>query len=310
MIGKLQRVPLREVWKNEAQDFIPWLQENLDVLNGVIDRSFESAEREEAAGSFSVDLVAEDEAGNPVVIECQLGKSDHDHLGKLLTYLTAVEAKTAVWLTAEPRAEHVGAVTWLNESTAASFFLVKVEAIRIGDSPAAPLLTLIVGPSEEARDAGRTKEDVAERHVLRLRFWSLLLDKAKNRTKLHAKTSPSQYHWVGTGAGIRGLGYNYTVTQHGTSVELYIDRGKDAREENKAIYDQLARNKAEVEREFGEPLEWERLESKRACRIVKRLELGGYRDDEEKWPEVQDATIDAMVRLEKALKPYISRLRV
>ena len=88
-IGSLRRVALREVWPHEAQDFTPWLAENIDVLNNAIDLSLSIIEREQAAGDFSVDLVAEDESGNPVIIENQLERSNHDHLGKLITYLTA-----------------------------------------------------------------------------------------------------------------------------------------------------------------------------------------------------------------------------
>ena len=79
-IGKLIRVPLREVWKHEAQDFTVWLQDNIDVVNEVIDLNLSSAEREQSAGAFNIDIVAEDETGNPVIIENQLGRSDHDHL--------------------------------------------------------------------------------------------------------------------------------------------------------------------------------------------------------------------------------------
>ena len=127
MIEKLQRVALREVWKHEALDFTKWLEENIDVLNDVLDLSLSSAESEQSAGAFSVDVLAEDEAGNPVVIENQLEASNHDHLGKLITYLTAIEARTAVWIVANPRPEHVRAMSWLNESSTASFYLVKVK---------------------------------------------------------------------------------------------------------------------------------------------------------------------------------------
>jgi len=153
MIGKIQRLTLREVWKHEALDFTTWLQENLDVLNEAIGTTLVTAEREKDAGDFSVDLVAEDDTGKVVIIENQLEKSDHDHLGKIITYLTALEAKAAIWLVKEPRPEHVRAVAWLNESQAAAFYLVKVEAIKIGQSDAAPLLTLITGPSEGNRPA-------------------------------------------------------------------------------------------------------------------------------------------------------------
>ena len=309
MIGKLKRVPLREVWKHEATDFTRWLQENVDVLNEAIDLSLSGAEREQSAGAFSVDLVAEDEAGNPVVIENQLEKSNHDHLGKLITYLTAIEAKTAIWIVADPRPEHVGAISWLNESSPAGFYLLKVEAVKIGDSPPAPLLTLIVGPSEESRGVGETKKELAERYAIRGRFWTQLLERAKEKTTLHSGISPGQFHWIGTSAGHRGLNLNYVIRQHDTNVELYIDRGKDTERENNAIFDTLAASREVIEKGFRESLEWQRLEGKRACRIKKDIE-GGYRDDGAEWPATHNAMIDAMVRLEKALRPYMRKLEI
>jgi len=309
VIGKIERVPLREVWRHEALDFTTWLEGNLDVLNDVLDITLSGAEREQSAGSFSVDLVAEDESGMPVIIENQFGKSDHDHLGKLITYLTAIDAKAAVWIVSDPRPEHVAAITWLNESATAAFYLVKLEAIRIAESAAAPLLTLIVGPSEEGREAGRTKKDLAERYAIRERFWTQLLVTASTKTRLHANISPSQQGWIATGAGKQGLRYDYVVRQNDADVELYIDRGKDTEAENKTIFDSLARSREAIEADFAEPLDWQRLEGKRACRIKKDVDLGGYRD-EEKWPQIHDAMIDAMIRLEKALKAHISRLDV
>ncbi len=309
MIGKIRRVPLREVWKHEALDFTRWLEENIDVLNEALDLELVSAEREQGAGSFSVDLVAEDSDGKSVIIENQLERSDHDHLGKVITYLVAIGAKAAVWIVSDPRPEHISAVTWLNQSTAASFYLLKVEAIQIESSPAAPLLTLIVGPSAEGREVGETKKDLAEREGLREEFWRTLLERAKGTTKLHAAISPSTSGWIAAGSGLGGVPYTYTITQHEAGVELYIDRGKDGEVENKQIFDTPFAAKAVIESAFGDALEWQRLDTKRACRIRKRFEGGGYRDDPSKWPEIQDTMIDAMVRMEKALGPFLARFK-
>lgn len=309
MVGKIQRIPLREVWSHEEYSFTKWLQDNVDVLNDILNLNLSTAEREKEAGSFNVDLVAEDDKGNPVVVENQLEKSDHDHLGKIITYLTAIGAKTAIWIVADPRPEHINAISWLNESNLASFYLLKVEAIRIGNSEPAPLLTLIVGPSEEGREVGKTKKEMAERYDLRFRFWSQFLEYAKTRTKLHANISPNEYSWLGTSAGIRGLGLNYSITQHEATAELYIDRGKDSDEENKAIFDKLAASKKAIEETFGEPLEWQKLEGKRACRIRKVISVGGYRDDESKWPQIFEAMVGSMTRLENALRPHIQKLK-
>jgi hypothetical protein len=153
-VGKIRRVPLREVWAHEADAFTVWLESNLDALSEIVDLNLVNARRGQAAGVFSVDLAAEDEAGNPVVIETQLEKSNHDRLGKVITNVAAIEARAAIWIVSDPRPEHIRAAVWLNESSA-DFYLVKVEAIRIGDSAAAPLLTLITGPSEETRRVPR-----------------------------------------------------------------------------------------------------------------------------------------------------------
>lgn len=307
-IGKLERVPLRKVWEHEAYDFTQWLQQNIESLNEALDLTLVNVDREQAAGSFSIDLVAEDEGGGTVIIENQLEKSNHDHLGKLITYLAAMSAKAAIWIVSDPRPEHVAAVAWLNESVSASFYMVKVEAVRIGDSPAAPLFTLIVGPSKETKDVGQTKKEIAERYGIRKRWWTQLVERPG--AKLHAHITPGEYSWISTSAGTRGLNLYYVVSQDDCKAELYIDRGKDAAEENKAIFDQLYSHKMDIEKAFDGPLSWERLEGKRASRIRYTQAGGGYRTPEEQWPNIQDGIVAAMNRLEGALRPFLKQLKL
>jgi len=172
------------------------------------------------------------------------------------------------------------------------------------------LLTLIVGPSEESRTVGEKKKEMAERHNLRYNFWKALLERAKEKTKVRSQTSPQPYYGsLSVGAAKSGLVFKYSITQHEARVELYIDRGKDSEKENKAIFDQLFSHEEEIEKAFGESLIWERLDTKRACRISKQITLGGYRD-QDKWPEIHEQMIDAMIRLEKALKPFIMRIKI
>lgn len=307
LIGKLQRVHLREVWRHEAYDFTQWLQVNIDILNEALDLELVSAEREQAAGSFSIDLVAESSDGETYVVENQLEKSNHDHLGKVITYLTAMKARGAIWIVSEPRQEHVNAMAWLNEASNADFYLVKVEAVRIGDSPAAPLLTLIVGPSAEAKEAGRAKQEIAERYDIRKQWWTQLV--ALPGAKLHAHITPGQYSWIGVSSGVRGLSFNYMVTKSDCGVELYIDRGKDCEEENEAIFDQLCLSKSEIESSISFPVTWQRLDARRACRI--RINItGGYRSPEDEWPVIQQQMTEAMIQFEAALKPVLMGLKV
>ena len=310
-VGQLARVSIRDVWKSESQDFTPWLKDNINTLSDAMDTiTLVSAEREGAAGDFNVDLIAEDGNGNPVVIENQLEKSDHDHLGKLLTYMVSVASKTAVWITPNPRPEHIATVSWLNETYSADFYLLKVEAVRIDDSKPAPLFTLIVGPSEEVRQAGAVKEELGERGILRKKFWTELLESAKKAgVKVHSNISPGAYSWLGTSAGIMGVGYNYSVRKYDGAVEVYIDRGSSCDEWNKEMFGKLKRARTTIEKVFGGPLEWEELEGKRACRIKKTISQGGYRSDESQWPAIHEEMVKDMANLAKAFKPYIEKAK-
>ena len=304
-IGRIRRIGLRQVWSHEALNFTTWLEENIDVLADATGLQLSGVEREQSAGAFNVDLIAEDEDGRAVVIENQLERSDHDHLGKLLTYLVGIQARRAVWIVSDPRPEHVGVIAWLNESSSVDFYLLKLEAIRIGDSEPAPLLTQIVGPSEETREVGRKKKEMAERERQRYRFFEGLLVAAKSRTSLHANISPSKYTWLGAGSGIAGVTFNYEVLQRGARVMLYI--GTRDGDENQSVFERLFRKKEVIEEAFGSSLEWDTKEGRRACKIQKTYATGGYRDEGD-WEAVYEELAEAMAKLESALKPHLKRL--
>ncbi len=309
-IARLTSVPLREVWPHEAHDFTYWLAENLDYLEEVTGLTLSLIEREATTGDLVVDILAEDNNGNLVVIENQLERTDHDHLGKLITYMSSHEAKTAIWIASAPRPEHEKAVHWLNEIFPAdtAFYLIRVTTVRIGDSPPAPLFSVMAGPSPETRQVGAQRKELAERHLLRLEFWKQLLERATQHSPRHphARISPSKDHWISTGAGKSGLSWGYVILRDHARVELYIDTPDTER--NKAIFDTLVQHKETIENTFGAPLEWQRLENKRASRICAYIRDHGGLRDRECWDELHELMIDAMLRLEKAIKPYIRQL--
>lgn len=158
----------------------------------------------------------------------------------------------------------------------------------------------------EKEQAGRKKR--AERYDVRLKFWEGLVNLARKRNTRHANIKPGSYHWLGASSGIRGLGFNYVIVQECGMVELYIDRGEGV--ENKRIFDKLSESRAEVETAFGDTLSWERLDGKRACRIKHVIYCGGYRNPEAEWPEIQTAMVDAMGKLERALKTALDDLKL
>lgn len=309
-IGRIEKVDLREVWPHEAYDFTRWLGENLDLLSEELGIDLADAETESAAGDFCCDVLARDTTDRTIIIENQLERSDHDHLGKLLTYFAMMNAEAAIWIVSEARPEHVSAVSWLNENSEADFYLVQVEAIRIGDSPPAPLLTRIVGPSAEKNEILARQRELTDRERLRRHFWSGLLQRAKEKTNLHANISPSGDSWIAASSGVRGFGFEYRIRQHDAGVEVAIDFGPGQGDENAHVFEVLKQHRDEVEGEYGAQLEWDRSESRRKCRIADTLEVGGYRDLEDDWPTIQEAMIDAMIRLERALRPHIDTLDV
>ena len=310
MIGKLERVSLRDVWKNEAKDFSSWLFKNIEILSEELNIKITAIEKEKKTGSFSADIVAEGSMGETVLIENQLEKTNHDHLGKLLTYVSNLDAKKAIWISKEPRSEHEKAIQWLNElSSDIDFYLVKVEAYKIGNSDPAPKFTVIAGPTESGKAVGNEKKKIAERHKKRFRFWESLLEKSQKKTSLHSNISPSMESWISTGAGKSGLAFNYVITFKHGQIELYIDRGKDSKDENKQIFDKFQFHRDEIEKEFGDKLTWERLDDKRASRISKRFGNAGL-NDEEKWDKLQNSMIDGMIRLEKAFRGYIQNIKI
>jgi hypothetical protein len=145
---------------------------------------------------------------------------------------------------------------------------------------------------------------------IRHRFWNKLLERMKDRTNLFAGTSPSVSNWIGAPTGFRkgGVSYHFYGTKHDARAELYIARRKAA--ESMQVYDELRLRRKRIDDDFGGQLSWESLKDTKACRICARVGNGGYLDDEERWPDIQDRLIDAMIRLEKALRPHIANLSV
>lgn len=309
-VNKITRLNIKDVWRYEERELTPWLCENIDVVGDAIGMQLTNAAREQSTGNFSVDIKAEDLEGNFVIIENQFGSSDHDHLGKLITYLASFEANTAIWIVETPRPEHVSAVNWLNESSNnCDFYLLKIEAIKIGASEPAPLLTKIVGPSEEGRSLGKVKKEDAERYSQRLTFWEKLLSRTRTLglTSFYS-ISPTKDAWIAASSGVRGLTYVFWSNQNSGRIELRIDRGKGSEEENIKILRTLETHKDEIEKVFGPGLKWEDLEGYRVCSIRTDFQTGGYKSDAAIVDKVIDEMVNAMILLEKATKPFIKQL--
>jgi hypothetical protein len=298
-IGRIVRRPLREVWRHEELDFTVWLRDNVDVLSEQLPFELVNAEREQAAGNFSVDIVAETSDGRKVVIENQLEKSDHDHLGKVLTYLASFEAAVAIWIVGEPRPEHVQAITWLNQAQLVDFYMFKVDAVVIGDSPPAPLLTRIVGPSRESAAVGETKKEFVERYEIRQRFWTALVPRAAAAGVLRAGRVTTS-NWLDIREG--PLTWVFIIREHETQVTLYVQSFTP--EGNLALVRALEVHREPIEAAFGRPLEWHAAEGRKHAKVLATIPDGGYRDEDD-WDMIHQRLLDEMVRLQSAIRPYL-----
>ena len=309
-IQKIKRVPLRELWRKEDKDFTKWLEEHIDFLNDAIGFDITIESREEKVGPFKVDLYGEDNFGNKVIIENQLEKTDHNHLGQLITYLTNLGANIAIWICKEPTEEHAKAIDWLNEVSPddISFYLIKLEAIKIGDeSPAGPLFTVIKRPTTEKKQIGLEKKEYAQRHVFREKFWAQLLAEMNKKNSLFANVSPSTENWIGIGMGRGGFNLNLVISKKYARAEIYINRGET--EENKKAFDSLYNFKDEIEKEFGGKLTWERMEDNVTSRIKHQLD-GVSVTNEEDWPKMNEFIIDTAERMHRAFKDPIRKMKV
>lgn len=161
-IGRLEPVPLRDVWPKEEGDFSKWLAENLDTLSEAIRVNLELVETEKkvAGTNLEIDIFCLDDDGEKVVVENQLEKTDHSHLGQILTYAVNIDAPTVIWITRETRQEHINVINWLNEVSDKGFYLVKVEAYRIDDSSVAPFFSIICRPTQDVKKLGAEKKEI------------------------------------------------------------------------------------------------------------------------------------------------------
>lgn len=274
--GKIERVSLRSIWPREAADFSPWLAENLPALGEALGMDLELLDREAEVGGFSLDILARDLGVNrSVVIENQLTTTDHDHLGKLLTYASGFDAGVVIWISETLREEHRQALEWLNQRTDSdtSFFGVTIQVLTISDSPPAYDFKVLVSPNEWRREKRRTAStSTTVKGQAYREFFQQLVDELREEHRFtNARVAQAQnwYQWT---SGFSGIGYGANFGRGDRlSAELYIDQGD--RSANKRIFDALLEQRDAIEHEVGAQLEWDRLDDRIASRV--RLSTDG-----------------------------------
>lgn len=306
-LSKLQKVDLRNVWKHEALDFTQWLAnpENMAELSDVIGIELSLIETEASVGKFNVDIYAEESmTGRKVVIENQLEMTDHDHLGKIITYASGLDAEIIIWIVKSPREEHRQAVEWLNEHTESkiNFFLIQMEVWQIADSPFAPNFNLVVKPNDWSKAIKATTHSTTELSDLKLlqhEFWNTFKELASERypTLKLRKTYPQ--HWYDISVGSSQAHISLTVNSQTNQIgcDLYIPDSKE-------LFHQLHGMKDQIELELGQTLDWDEIPHKKASRI--KTYFDGDFTDQSKWPEQHAWLLEQVLKYQKVFGPKLS----
>ena len=270
-LGTIEALPLRTIWQDEARDFTPWLAtEGLALIGDILGVELELVATECAVGGYRADILAklatsEEEEEHLVVIENQLEITNHDHLGKIITYAAGHEAITLVWVAADFRDEHRQAMDWLNEHLdGVSCFALQITAIRIGDSAPAPQFKLIASPNEWARVVRRSaagREELSETRLERIRFWEELREygsRQRGPNPFTRKAAPRSYYDVRMGRSDIVLNLGMLLQQQLQRITFYVQT-----DNAKEIFDQLYRQRESIEAQLGNPLVWDRGEDSR-----------------------------------------------
>lgn len=312
-LGRLRRIELRDIWQTEAQHFTPWLasDENIEMLSETLGMDLEVEAQEKQVGPFRADILCKDAYSDSwVLIENQLEKTDHRHLGQLMTYAAGLQAVTIVWVAAEFNDEHRAALDWLNRITDAEFrfFGLEVEVWKIGDSQAAPKFNIVSKPNEWSRQTNRaaarlSTENVTATKLQQLDFWEQFSKSLSDHSHLKTQT-PRPQHWLVITIGKGGMNLGGLINSRAKTIgiELYI---RDAA--NNDIYQNLWTQRDAIEAEIGCALNWMELPDKRASRIVLNKQDCDL-SEENRWDEYVDWMKETLIKFDSAFRKRVQAL--
>lgn len=300
MFDKIEKVDPRTIWKHEAHDFTPWLADNIVKLGEEIGIELEVIEQEADVGDFSLDILAKDLGRNAnIVIENQLETTDHDHLGKLLTYASGYDADIVIWLSTEMREEHRQALDWLNQRTSnTDFFGVVVEVIRIGNSRPALQFRVIVSPNEWQKSKRKQSNTAPSEKSEKYReYFQDLLDTLRETHRFTSAKKGQPQNWYTFSSGNKKFQYGHSFAQgNRVRTQIYIDVGDF--DKNKAFFDELFAEKNAIETKLKQKVTWERLNNRRASRIA-IYRPGSIEDSSEELQEIQEWGIQTLLDLKE-----------
>ena len=307
-LGKIEVInDLRSIWKNEALDFTNWLsqEENLTELGDEIGLDISLIKTEADVGSFNVDILAEEsQTGDKIIIENQLERTNHDHLGKIITYASGYDAKYIIWIVKDVRDEHSQAIAWLNEHTDENinFFLIKIELWRIGNSAIAPKFQIVARPNEWSKtvksSTGKETEATKSQNFS-YNLWSEFRDYALQHNAKYNLQSPQKQHWYSISVGLSGVHIELkTATrENSVSCQFYI-------RDDHNLYNFLYQYKSEIEAKLDEKLDWNYQAERKASYIgVKKSFDFNNKEEYLSW------MFDITNRFYQVFRPYLKKYK-
>lgn len=305
-IGKLKEVEVRDLWKHEQYDFSNWItkEDNIELLNEVLGLTLVDVNKEVYVGAYRCDIVAKDEASNiKIIIENQLEQSNHDHLGKLITYASGLDAEVIVWIVKKAREEHGSAIEWLNNNTVSkiNFFLIELHAYRIGDSLPAPKFEVVEQPNEfiKSSKSNQNRSEDSEIQANRLNFWNQFNEVIEQRGKPFNIRKANTAHWYDVVIGVTNAHIAITLVNKDNfvGIDFYINNDKE-------LFDRLHEQRECIEEELNLLLEWQRLDDKKASRIKHKIQGFSFQDTSN-YNELMNEIIDIVIQFRKTFKKYI-----
>jgi len=308
-LGRLEQIrDLKKYWEKEATDFTPWLceEQNMSLLGDAIGIDLELEEQEKNVGPFRADILCKDTGNNQwVLIENQIEKTDHTHLGQLMTYAAGLHAVTIVWIAARFTDQHRAALDWLNEISKDSlrFFGLEIELWKVDDSLPAPKFNIISKPNDWSKNVIIGPIRLTETKQKQLNYWVQFNNFMKERNGSVKPTKALPQHWMNIGVGRTGFSLSATINtnENKIGVELYLDG-----EQAKNRFKQLKDNQNQITSMLGD-LEWQELPEKIASRIAcfktneNPLEVG-------KWVSQQIWMAEKLEAFDKCFRPLIKEL--
>jgi len=309
-LSRLERVPLRECWKNEARDFTPWLaqEENISLLGAAIGMELEVKEQEASVGPFKADILCRntDDEDELVLIENQLEVTDHSHLGQLLTYSAGLKAVTLVWIAEKFTEEHRAAMDWLNERTDEDFnlFGLEIELWRIGDGLPAPKFNLVVKPNDwtrRVREASKARSSVSPTEALKFDFWAAFGESLKAKGSRRKPPKPSPSSWITYGIGRGGIQLALSIHNRRIMAAVEINSW-----ENPEWFTSLLERKTEIEAALGFEMQWDEKPGNKhsAISIENLMDM----TDKNNWPEAIAWSLQKLDALDKVFRPLSKTL--